>query len=259
MDPAAGADNQRMGRFGLMTLNLRFGLAQDGPNDWIHRQGILPELFARLPMDFYCFQELNDFQVVFLKSVLADHRAIGQRCPAPTFWQNNLIFFHRRWRCLKADHFFLSPTPDIPSRFRLSRWPRQCTMGLFAADGRRIICITTHLDFSPDVQVQGVRLILERLSRWPNNIPVVMAGDFNAVPSSDCHRLLTDATAAAFCNVHRDPYPATHHGFNGPDGGDHIDWILYKNLVETDSYGVFQEKISERFASDHFPVWARWR
>lgn len=253
-DTNAGTGNG----FGLMTLNLRFGLADDGPNGWSRRQGVYPDLFARLPMDFYCFQEANDFQATLLKSLLPRHEAIGQRVPAPPFWQNNLIFFDRRWRCLRRDHFYLSPTPDIPSRLRGSRWPRQCTMGLFARNGQRLVCATTHLDFAPAIQSAALRLIIERLATWPPDVPTILCGDFNASPASTGHDLLTRAIQPAFRNAIQPPYPPTHHGFKGTGHGEHIDWIVFRGLADAYCSGVFQEKIGGRFPSDHFPVWARW-
>lgn len=49
-------------RIRLMSLNLRFGLAEDGPNHWRFRNRAYPALLNRYPCDFYLFQEANDFQ-----------------------------------------------------------------------------------------------------------------------------------------------------------------------------------------------------
>ena len=115
----------------VLTLNLRFGLADDGPNSWVYRQKAFQAFSRRHGTDFIALQEVNDFQLDFISRILPEYDCIGARTPAPAFWQNNLILFQRTWECERQEHFFLSPTPDIPSRSRKSHWPRQCTMGLF--------------------------------------------------------------------------------------------------------------------------------
>lgn len=117
--------------FSVFNLNLRFGKADDGPNGWDFRKKIFGKLLSEYPCDFYAFQEANVFQSEFLKGILRDCGMIGERRPAPEFWQNNVIFFGKAWKCVRRDHFFLSPTPRIPSRLPNSRWPRQCTAGVF--------------------------------------------------------------------------------------------------------------------------------
>ncbi len=77
----------------VFSLNLRFGLADDGPNRWHYRKQLIPRLLNRYPADFYSFQEVNDFQARDIQAVLTDYRFIGQRQSAPSYWQNNIIFY----------------------------------------------------------------------------------------------------------------------------------------------------------------------
>ena len=109
----------------VITMNLRFGLADDGPHSWHHRKNSLLPMFDRRNPDFIGFQEANDFQIDFLKSIFPAYKVIGQRLPAPAFWQNNVIFYRSDWICRRHLHLFLSPTPSIPSRSPASRWPRR--------------------------------------------------------------------------------------------------------------------------------------
>lgn len=250
-------------KLSVLTLNLRFGLADDGDNSWPHRKHILPALFRNYPTDIVGLQEANDFQIAYMDHILADHEFIGKRSPAPRFWQNNIIFYKKTWKCVYHDHFFLSPTPDIPSRFRDSRWPRQCTIGMFAADDRKIICATTHFDFTETVQVNSARLILERLASLPPGVPVILMGDFNAAPSSSCHLIFTGEGVknqpSNFKNVFKKPYPATYHGFTGRVDGECIDWILYRGRIMAENCKVILDSFNGRYPSDHFPVYTSFR
>ena len=71
------------GRLSIMSLNLRFGLAQDGENSWHYRKKAFPEIFKQFQPDFFCFQEANDFQADFLQELLPAYVCIGRRQPAP--------------------------------------------------------------------------------------------------------------------------------------------------------------------------------
>jgi endonuclease/exonuclease/phosphatase family metal-dependent hydrolase len=247
----------------VMTMNLRFGLADDGPDSWPLRKSAFPELLAQHKADFICVQEANAFQIDFLKELLPDHGHVGQREPAPSFWQNNVIFFHRRWECRRRWHLFLSPTPTIPSRYRDSRWPRQCTIGQFQKGSRQLVCVDTHFDFSPEVQALSAAIIMDQLAQIDPSLPTIICGDFNAVPSAPCHTVFTgEATGHAagdsrhFRNIYEDTRPGTHHGFTGRGESRYIDWILFRGQLELKARRVVRDKFNNRFPSDHFPVMA---
>lgn len=245
----------------LLDLNLRFGLAGDrGPRSWDRRKTALPELFAAVNADFLCFQEVNDFQAAELAELLPDCQVIGRRTPAPPFWQNNLIFYHKSWECRRWDRFFLSPTPDHPSRFRDSRWPRQGTLGVFSRSATRLVCGTTHFDFRAGTQLRDARVFLERLARLsaPDTaLPTMIAGDFNATPDSPTFFHFTQK--AGFRAAFSAPFPATFHGFSGHTRGDHIDWVLYRGGLRVTGARVHQApgvfpSAEPVFPSDHFPL-----
>ena len=249
--------------FTLVNLNLRFGLAEDGENRWDRRRQLWPTFLERCPADFFVFQEVNDFQADDLESLLSAYDYVGRRRPAPEFWQHNLIWHRREWSCEASQHFYLSPTPDLPSRFRASRWPRQCTMAIFSrAGGHRLAVVATHLDFDSRIQAASTGLIRERLDALAPAMATVIAGDFNALPGTPAHQALTADPVAGrragpgFKDVLGPPYPGTHHGFTGSRDGDYIDWILYRGALEVKESGVLQTPLQGRHLSDHYPVWA---
>lgn len=250
----------------VITLNLRFGLADDGSNNWDHRKKCFPYLFDKYPADFIGLQEANDFQTDFLKNILTEYRFIGKRDPAPLFWQNNIIFYKKTWKCIHSEHFFLSPTPMIPSRSRKSLWPRQCTIGIFESNDHSLIYINTHFDFDPTIQVKSAELIMKRLSRLPSELPVILTGDFNATTSCPCYKMLTGQNKKSnstnklyFKNTFSEPFPGTHHGFSGNRNGDHIDWILYRGRIIPMDCKVVHDKIYGIYLSDHFPLYAKFK
>ncbi len=243
----------------VMSMNLRFGLADDGENRWALRQHLLPAFFAAHPADVIGFQEVNDFQATVLRQLLPNHQYIGVRPDAPERWQHNLIFYPAHWICESSGHYYLSDTPDTPSKLEGSQWPRQFVAGCFHTGRQRLLVANTHFDFNADVQVAAARIALNLLARFPKNLPRVLTGDFNAVPGSLCHTLLTSG-AEGFQDAFDGAHVPTHHNFTGQSDGGQIDWILYSGKgMTTVACGAVTTSFRGRYPSDHFPVWARFR
>ena len=251
--------------FSALSFNLRFGLADDGVNNWDHRKKALPALFEKYHPDFIGLQEANDFQIDYLAKILDGYDFIGKRSPAPSSWQNNVIFFKSKWDPTVSRHLFLSQTPTVPSKFQDSRWPRQCTIGMFTNSHRKMICINTHFDFAENVQTNSAVLIMEQLSKLPSNVPAVLLGDFNSTPKQNCYGIFTGEKKKSslqglwFKNAATKPYPGTYHGFNGHTNGEHIDWILYRGHIAPVDYTMVVSTFEGIYPSDHFPVYARFK
>ena len=252
--------------FSVLTLNLRFGLADDGRHAWVQRRGALGAFLETRNCDVMMFQEANDFQIDFLSTCLRDYDVIGKRSPAPDFWQNNVIFYRAPLKLDTWRHFYLSPTPDIPSRFAHSRWPRQCTLGRFRTGPHEVVCGTTHLDFAESVQVASAAIIIEGIGQMAGERPVILGGDFNCTPTSACHAVFTRSSKPSdnatrdgrFRNVLKAPFPGTFHGFEGGAGHQCIDWILYRGAVSAHQGQVIHYPATACYPSDHYPVTANF-
>jgi endonuclease/exonuclease/phosphatase family metal-dependent hydrolase len=249
--------------FSVLSLNLRFGLADVGRNAWENRKDGVLQLFRSQQADFIATQEVNDFQAEFLAKNLPAYGYIGKRSPAPSFWQDNILFFRRSIPCLDQKHFFLSETPGSPSRSFGSRFPRQGTLGLFELQGKPVICINTHFDFEPPAQLGAAHVIKEQMGRQWKDVPAVLMGDFNATPDSACYRWLTgqrdgSETGMDFQETFKEPYPSTFHRFTGKPVAGYIDWILFRGLLRLKACRVLEAAVGATYLSDHFPVKAEF-
>lgn len=243
----------------VMSLNIRFGHAEDGPNNWIHRQNSISSLLSAFVNDFYAFQEANNFQIKFLSDILLNHKYIGQRNPAPARWQNNVIFYHKSWFCIYYKNFFLSSSPNKPSKFHKSLWPRQCTLGIFKNGDQSLIIVNTHFDFDSNVQVKSAQLIRKRLRRHSGKGPIILMGDFNATQDSACYLEFTskvDDGRPIFSNAFENSHIGTNHNFTGENNGEAIDWILYSGNLKVDNTQIVTSKFLGRYPSDHYPLTA---
>jgi endonuclease/exonuclease/phosphatase family metal-dependent hydrolase len=250
-----------MKKLSVLSLNLRFGLADDGPNAWDYRKESVVKLFEGQSPDLIAAQEANHFQIDFLAENLSEYRYIGRRHPAPKFWQDNILFYRKPIVCKHDVHFFLSQTPHIPSRSFGSRYPRQATLGLFHVNSQPLICINTHLDFEIAAQMGAARVIKEQLASYDEEIPTILMGDFNATPESPCYQWLTGKEVDGddgldFNETFMMPYPSTFHRFTGEPTGAYIDWVLYRGSLRLRACEVLQGPVDGLYPSDHFPVTA---
>lgn len=252
-------DTHNCGRlFSVMTLNLRFGRAEDGPNNWDNRKQRFISFFEKHRPDFIGMQEANDFQIDFFKKPLEEYHIIGQRSPAPPYWQDNVVFYKKKWKCRFQERFFLSHTPSVPSRFADSKWPRQCVVGFFKKRSTSLIFANTHFDFDPSVQKQSAKIIIKRLNDFQKHeAPVIITGDFNSEPGSLSYQEFT--SKGAFREIFHGEYSGTYHGFTGECMKRHIDWILYRGMLELVEKEIIDERYHGGFPSDHFPVFAQFR
>lgn len=262
--PAPGRKTEKshkMNTIKVMSLNLRFGLADDGPNAWVHRKGSVVKLFMQHDPDFIATQEGNRFQIDFLADALHQYNYVGRRDPAPAFWQDNILFYKNTIACKKHSRFFLSETPTVPSRSFGSRFPRQATLGLFDLNGKSLICLNTHFDFAPPAHMGAARVISRQLAAHDDRIPVILLGDFNTTPESLCYQWFTGKSRdhqdrLDFKETFQAPYPKTHHQFTGEPARGYIDWILYRGDIRLIDCRVLLEPVSGIYPSDHFPVMA---
>ena len=250
-----GNSHPRENEFSVITMNLRFGLAEDGENSWQNREALFTEVLKRYPASFLGIQESNHFQTRFLIKKLCCHDFIGWHNPEKERWQSNLIFYHKSWTCLRHRHHFISDTPEAESRLPGSKWPRQCVMGLFEKDSRRIIMANTHFDFDEAVQEKSARLVMDFLSDFSPDCPVVITGDFNANPGGKADAFFR---AGGFSEVFDGGHGTTFHKFKGEETLEHIDWILYRGM-ELRQRKIITDSFSGRYPSDHYPVLGRFR
>ena len=92
----AGNSRPRENEFSVMTMNLRFCLAEDGENSCQNREVLFSEALKRYPANFPGIQESNHFQPRFLIKHLCGHDVIGWRNPDKERWQSkvhNISYF----------------------------------------------------------------------------------------------------------------------------------------------------------------------
>jgi len=260
--------------FRVMTFNIRFGQADDGPNSWPNRRELVASTIASARPDLVGLQEALDFQLAEIEPLLPEYRVDGNRGNEDGVWRNCCALLYRpeRWTLLETHTFWLSETPNVSSRSWGSKWPRRCTAGRYLdrESGRELWHFNTHLDFGDVAQVNGAAVIWRKVLEWAEDSPVILTGDFNAPDGSRVWRFLTGEEEHmglrpdfrdAWSVIHDGERGPTCHGYGTVECPDRIDWILYRGCLDVVGSYVIAPPPGGPYPSDHSPVVAEmeWR
>jgi endonuclease/exonuclease/phosphatase family metal-dependent hydrolase len=259
--PAFGTQNSEL-TMRLMTFNIRFLNAADGPNHWQFRKELVLETFWAFLPDLVACQEVTIPQLEYLAEHLTgykpfiQHRDIDPTCQYPT------IFFRPETIVPGAgDEFWLSETPQIHrSKSWDSAFPRMVTYGLFREVHRDLwfFFADTHLDHISGLARENGATMLRDLFRDLHQ-PAILAGDFNDQPGSLVHQILTgpESPLRDSWQVLQQPEAgvSTQHKFNGEFCGSRIDWILVTDPFRLKKAQIITYNQADRYPSDHFPYY----
>jgi endonuclease/exonuclease/phosphatase family metal-dependent hydrolase len=258
--PACAAETLR-----VMTFNVRYPAKGDGPNRWEIRQDTLVRTIRLKNPDLFGTQELFYIQGEYIVSNLPEYEWFGNSRRGNREDEHMGVFYKRsKLRLIEAGNFWLSDTPEVAgSQAWGATLPRMVTWGLFEIreSGRRFYLYNTHFQHTAQgsqARLNSAKLIAERISKLPQDIPLIVTGDFNsAAPDSEPYKILagslTDSWSAA---THKSGPEGTMSGFRGGTGGRRIDWILYRGPFTALSTEIVTYNEDGRYPSDHYPVLA---
>jgi endonuclease/exonuclease/phosphatase family metal-dependent hydrolase len=248
----------------VMSFNLRFASVSE-PNSWARRRPVMAELLRTeqptvLATQEGLYQQLQDVA----RDLPERYDWIGVGREGGSRGEFMAVFYDtRRLRPLEFDHFWLSDTPDVVGSTSWgNRIPRMATWVRFVdrRTGVEFVVVNTHLDAeSENARVRGAELVRDRIGDFPQDVPVLLAGDFN-VPAqgSATYDILTEDMVDTWTAARRrSPVFATWHGYRPlrPEG-KRIDWILARGAKTVHTVAINTFARGGQFPSDHLPVQA---
>ncbi len=220
---------------------------------WEKRKDSFSEILADSDYDILCFQEVLPGQLAFFNELLGGYESIAAgRQDGQSEGEHGPIFYRaKRFKLLESGTFWLSPTPEHPSHGWGEAIPRICTwVELEDKESRgRFRVYNTHLQIHPYAQYRAAQLLAERLEAL--DVPVILAGDFNAPPDWPPLRVLQDAglTRAESSGA------MTYH-VNGK-GIRCLDQILFSSGWQVCEGSLLKDKAAGVYPSDHFGLWVK--
>jgi endonuclease/exonuclease/phosphatase family metal-dependent hydrolase len=245
----------------VITWNIHCG-QDNGPPwkrfDWPRRKHALQTALEQARPDILCVQEATPQQVVFLESVLSDHRRVGVGRDGEAGGEHCAIYFNRqRFEEIGGSTFWLEEPIDQPRPGSAIDVKRICTWVRLRdrVTGQTVQVYNTHLYLTEGQRLKAAKLILEHVASADPGDAILLNADFNASPSTPSRQLfvkagLTDSAARAGKPVGK---PTLHlYGI----GLRCIDGILVDSHWRVAHHLILDVKPRNTFPSDHFAVLA---
>lgn len=245
----------------VVSFNVRYGTADDGPDSWEHRKALVLRNLRALDADLIGTQEMLAFQSDYLEAGLTAYTRVGAgRVDGAREGEMTAVYFRRsRFRKIDEGHFWLSETPDVVgSKGWDAQLPRVATWVLLEdrIDSRRLYFLDTHFSHVGAVaRRESARLIRERAE--DADAPAIVTGDFNAEVDSEVYEQLTSSLVDTYRALYDVEPPGTIHTFDTDEVGTRIDWILADEAFEVLEAGIDRARYDGRWPSDHHAVTAK--
>jgi endonuclease/exonuclease/phosphatase family metal-dependent hydrolase len=254
--------------FKVMSFNIRLNTPQDEENAWPNRTELVKSMIRFHGADIFGVQEALESQMVDLRAMFPDFQDFGvPRSDNPASGEYSAIFYRKhRFTRVAGETFWLSESPEMSSRGwdaalnRIVTWVRLRDR----KSGKEFFHFNTHFDHKGrEARENSARLILDKIQELnPDNLPVILTGDFNLTAKDDPYYILTrDDEGNSFQDAiyesiqpHHGP-ESTWSGFSFPGEAERrIDYIFVKNNVTVLSHAILSDSWSGRYPSDHLPV-----
>lgn len=249
-----------------MTYNIRLDTPADGQNAWPFRRDFLLAQILVLRPAILGMQEVMPNQRSDLERQLPGYAFIGGgRDDGKLAGEASPIAIDRRiFRIQESGTFWLSPTPEHPSRGWDAAYPRIASWARLSrrTDRATLLVVNTHWDHESRLARDNSGKLL---ASWilHNRRPadeVLLLGDFNAVATDPAFQFLLTPKAGL-----RDSREAAERGTAGPNfsfnafsalaqDGRLIDHLFVSAGLRIIQHMIISEHDQGKVPSDHYPV-----
>ncbi|MDO6807844.1 endonuclease/exonuclease/phosphatase family protein [Zobellia galactanivorans] len=249
----------------VMSYNIKFDNVNDTVNNWNDRKTDMEKLLKHYAPEFIGMQEVLYRQLTYLDGALEDYNSIGVgRDDGKKKGEFSPILYNsKKFKLIRSNTFWLSPTPDKISVGWDAAMERICTYGLFEnkANKQRFWVFNTHFDhIGTEARERSAALIVKKIKEInTDKIPVVLTGDFNLEPDTKPIQFLkkemTDGQEASLQPLYGPT--GTFSGFDHKRILDRrIDYIFIEGLTVLSYIHIDDRMENNKHISDHLPILA---
>lgn len=248
----------------VLTYNIKYENPSDAENNWENRKDFLISQLNYNRPDVFGTQEGMFDQLEDIKQELDGYEYFGKgRDFGDEKGEFTAVFYNsKKVKCITNGTFWLSETPEKPSKGWDAAFKRTCTYGIFELlnSSSQFMVFNTHFDHVGDVaRKESVDLLLKKIeSLNPKRLPVILMGDFNL-----------EANTIGIQNIlkyYKDSHVEAGKNAFGPDGTFNgfffdkavtrkIDYIFFSGKIEILKSGILSDSKDCHYPSDHFPVY----
>ena len=250
----------------VMSYNIRLDVKSDGENWWEKRKDKVAGLVNYYEADFVGLQEVVHNQLLYLKDSLTGYNFIGVgRDDGKEAGEYSCIFYKKdKYSVVEQSTFWLSPTPDVPSKGWDAALNRVCTYGLFKNNKTKklVWVFNTHFDHMGNLaRLESAKLIIKKIHELnTKNYPVIVSGDFNSKPEDGPSQYMM-ANMQNSRSISKLVYgvPDTWNGFKfneKPNGCIDYIFVSKDDRISVLKFATITDSYDMKYPSDHFPVLA---
>lgn len=247
----------------VMSFNIRLSVESDKDNAWLKRKEEALALLEYYHPDFFGVQEALPEQMKDIKNGLKNYDFVGVgRDDGKEKGEFSAIFYDtQKLKIVKSGTFWLSETPEKPSKGWDAALNRICTYAIFkdVKSKKEFLALNIHFDHVGNVaRVKSSELILQKAKELnPKNLPLVLTGDFNLTEDSEPVKILSKNLKDTYYHSEKPHYgpKGTFTGFNVNEiPQNRIDYIFVKDFKIKSHRHINDRRENLLYPSDHFPV-----
>lgn len=247
----------------VMSFNIRLNVESDKENSWTNRKQDAVDLLSYYHPDYFGVQEALPEQMKDIKNGLKNYDYVGVgRDDGKEKGEFSAIFYDtEKLQVIKSGTFWLSETPEKPSKGWDAAYNRVCTYAVFKdkKSKKEFLAMNLHFDHVGDVaRVKSADLILKKIKEInPKNLPLTLSGDFNLTDDTEPIKIISQNLKDTFYNSEAKPYgpKGTFTAFNVTEvPQERIDYIFVKGFKIKSHRHINDRRENLLYPSDHFPV-----
>jgi len=245
------------------TFNIRWANPGDEGNLWKDRMPHVTSLIQFHQITLFGIQEGLQNQINDLTTTLGfSYLGVGRDDGSDKGEFAAILFDPNEYKLLEQGTFWLSPTPEKPSKGWDAALNRVCSWGKFEdKEGIKFYVFNIHYDhIGQEAREESSKLIVSQTEKFnTENLPIVLMGDFNVTPDNPAYTTIVSKEgwkdARLISKIPSYGPAGTFTGFDWgkmPDGI--IDHVFVKGNLSVIRHGILTDNYGKKYPSDHFPV-----
>lgn len=245
------------------SYNIRYDNQNDVGNLWKDRLPHIIGLIQFHKIGLFGTQEGLSHQIKQLSEDLGyEFVGVGRDDGAEKGEYTAILFDPKLYKLEDSGTFWLSPTPDTPSKGWDAALNRICTWGKFKDQkGKSFYVFNAHYDHvGQKAREESSKLMMSKVKELnTKNIPAILMGDFNVTPDDAAYATITvDPSWKDARLISQIPSYGPKGSFNAfdwekmPDGI--IDHIFVQGKINVIRHGILTDNYGKKYPSDHFPI-----
>ena len=246
----------------IMSFNVKYSHIF-AENDWNKRKSVVAKHIHNSSPDIIGFQEVfSGNQSRSLKSEVGEeYEEIFYSRISGIFGEGNPIYYRKdKFTLINRGMFWLNNNPDVMAALPGTNTPRICAYVelLDNNNGKNIAYYNTHLPYEKEVdKAFAASVIIDQINskNYGEDTLVMIGGDFNTFNDRDAYLKVSNSDFDDLSLLASDGDSGTTFRLRKNSKSNYaLDFIFARNYISVPFYRIFNHRINEYYASDHYAI-----